>query len=116
MGLKLALIMFVVMGVLGGVFYWYYNDTQEKMAILHENNAKLEIATATQTQAIESLEEDIVQAREITKRTEQEFAVAREQVDNLRDKWIMNNSISSFSFNKFSVMNFKDKFFKFIVN
>ena len=87
MGLKLALIMFVVMGVLGGVFYWYYNDTQEKMAILHENNAKLEIATATQTQAIESLEEDIVQAREITKRTEQEFAVAREQVDNLRNKF-----------------------------
>ena len=75
------------MGVLGGVFYWYYNDTQEKIAILHENNAKLEIATATQTQAIESLEEDIVQAREITKRTEQEFAAARAQVDDIRDKF-----------------------------
>ena len=43
MGFKLALIMFVVMGVVGGIAYWYYHDTQEKIAILHENNAKLEV-------------------------------------------------------------------------
>ena len=59
MGLKLAGIMIVVMGVLGGIFYWYYNDTQQKMAILHENNAKLETAMKTQKQAIEQYQKDI---------------------------------------------------------
>ena len=42
MGLKLSLIMFVLMCAMGGGAYWYYNDTQERMAILNENNAKLE--------------------------------------------------------------------------
>ena len=87
MGFKLALIMFVVMGVVGGIAYWYYHDTQKKMAILHENNAKLEVAAAIQTQAIESLEQDIIEAKEITKRTEQQFIAARAQVDDLRDKF-----------------------------
>ena len=41
MGFKLVLIMGVVMAVVGGGFYWYYQDTQAKLAILHENNAKL---------------------------------------------------------------------------
>ena len=59
MGLKLAGIMIVVMGVLGGVFYWYYTETQQKIAILHENNAKLETAMTTQKQAIEQYQKDI---------------------------------------------------------
>ena len=75
------------MGVVGGIAYWYYHDTQKKMAILHENNAKLEVAAAIQTQAIESLEQDIIEAKEITKRTEQQFIAARAQVDDLRDKF-----------------------------
>ena len=87
MGFKLALIMFVVMGVVGGIGYWYYQDTQKKLAILHENNAKLEVAATIQTQAIESLEQDIKQAKEITKKTEQLFAASRVQVDELRDKF-----------------------------
>ena len=48
MGLKLALIMLIVMGVMGSGFYWYYRDSQAKMAILHENNAKLETAVVSQ--------------------------------------------------------------------
>ena len=35
----------VLMAAMAGLGYWYYNDTQKKMAILHENNAKLETAT-----------------------------------------------------------------------
>ena len=58
MGLKLAMIMLVIMGVLGGLGYWYYQDTQERMAILNANNAKLEQAAATQTAAIKAMEED----------------------------------------------------------
>ena len=44
MGFKLAAVMALVTGLILAGFYWYYNDTQEKLAILHENNAKLETA------------------------------------------------------------------------
>jgi len=52
MGAKLALVMFVLMCAMGGGAYWYYNDTQERIAILTENNAKLESAVATNEQAL----------------------------------------------------------------
>ena len=39
MGLKAAGIMFVLLLLAGGGFVWYYNDTQERLAILQENNA-----------------------------------------------------------------------------
>lgn len=44
MGLKLSLIMFVLMCAMGGGAYWYYNDTQERMAILVANEAKATFA------------------------------------------------------------------------
>ena len=87
MGLKLAMIMLVIMGVVGGIGYLYYQDTQERMAILNANNAKLEQATATQTAAIEAMEEDIAAAAEVQKTTAKEFEVARQQVANLQDKF-----------------------------
>ena len=40
------------MCAMGGGVYWYYNDTQERIAILNENNAKLESAVATNEQAL----------------------------------------------------------------
>jgi hypothetical protein len=44
MGFKLSLIMFVLMCAMGGGAYWYYNDTQERMAILVANEAKATFA------------------------------------------------------------------------
>ena len=52
MGAKLALVMFVLMCAMGGGVYWYYNDTQERIAILTENNVKLETAVETNEQAL----------------------------------------------------------------
>ena len=37
MGLKLAGIMLILMMAMGGLGYWYYNDTQEKMSILQKS-------------------------------------------------------------------------------
>tara|TARA_B100000683_G_scaffold147215_1_gene142717 strand:- start:1898 stop:2395 length:498 start_codon:yes stop_codon:yes gene_type:complete len=54
MGAKLALVMFVLMCAMGGGVYWYYNDTQEKIKILTENNAKLESAVETNEQALKA--------------------------------------------------------------
>ena len=52
MGAKLAIVMFVLMCAMGGGVYWYYNDTQERIAILTENNVKLETAVETNEQAL----------------------------------------------------------------
>ena len=51
-------ILIVVLGLVGGVVYggyYYYKDTQERIQILTENSAKLEQATQTQKQTIDTL-------------------------------------------------------------
>ena len=54
-------ILIVVLGLVGGVVYggyYYYKDTQARIAILTENSAKLEVATQTQKQTIDTLVAD----------------------------------------------------------
>ena len=51
-------ILIVVLGLVGGVVYggyYYYKDTQARIQILTENSAKLEQATQTQKQTIDTL-------------------------------------------------------------
>ena len=51
----------LVLGLIGGVgygAYYYYKDTQARIAILTENSAKLEQAANTQKQTIDTLVED----------------------------------------------------------
>ena len=63
-------ILVVVLGLVGGVIYgayYYYNDTQARIAILTENSAKLEQATNTQKQTIDTLVEDAEKYRELNK-------------------------------------------------
>ena len=51
-------ILIVVVGLGGGVVYggyYYYKDTQARIQILTENSAKLEQATQTQKQTIDTL-------------------------------------------------------------
>ena len=74
------------MCVMGGIGYWYYNDTQARMAILQENNAKLEMATQLQEQAIESLQADYALAQEENTRINQAYAEIRRQNARLSDK------------------------------
>ena len=54
-------ILIVVLGLVGGVVYggyYYYKDTQARIAILTENSAKLEVAAQTQKQTIDTLVAD----------------------------------------------------------
>ena len=54
-------ILIVVLGLVGGVVYggwYYYKDTQARIATLTENSAKLEIAAQTQKQTIDTLQAD----------------------------------------------------------
>ena len=54
-------ILIVVLGLVGGVVYggwYYYKDTQARIATLTENSAKLEVAAQTQKQTIDTLQAD----------------------------------------------------------
>ena len=85
--MKIAMIMIIVMaGVLGG-FYWYYQDSQKKLAVLQENNAKLEVSVQTQKETIEQHLEDAQKATTIVAETNLKFAKARKEVDDLRGKF-----------------------------
>lgn len=52
---KIYLIMAGIMGLMLLSFYWYFNWSQEKMAILQANNAKLELAVDEQKKTIEAM-------------------------------------------------------------
>lgn len=86
MGMKLAGIMFLAMLAMAGLGYWYYNDSQARMAILQENNAKLNTAVQISEQAVASLQADIQRANEQLKVVNQEFAAIRAQNNVLADK------------------------------
>ena len=84
--MKLAGAMAVMMLVLCGAFYWYYNDTQERIAILNENNAKLETAVAISENTISTLQEDYAKANREISRINTEFQAIRAQNNVLADK------------------------------
>jgi len=86
MGMKLAGVMFLIMCAMGGIGYWYYNDTQERMAILQENNAKLEIAVETNEQALESLQADYASAQNEIASLNDAYTAIRRQNQRLDDK------------------------------
>jgi hypothetical protein len=86
MGMKLAGLMFLAMLAMAGLGYWYYNDSQARMAILQENNAKLNTAVQISEQAVASLQADIQLANQQLKQVNQEFAAIRAQNNVLADK------------------------------
>tara|TARA_B100000700_G_scaffold139646_1_gene155723 strand:- start:8499 stop:8984 length:486 start_codon:yes stop_codon:yes gene_type:complete len=85
MGLKLAAMMAVLMVAMGGLGYWYYTDTQEKMRIYAENQAKLEGAVQQQKQVIAQTKADLKRSSELTKKVQADLARSRQTVE-LMDK------------------------------
>ncbi len=79
--------MVILMMAMGGVGYWYYNDTQAKMAILHENNAKLEISVATQKATIEQTKKDLRLAHDVATDAMNKFQESRKQTEEMSKKF-----------------------------
>ena len=86
MGLKLAGVMFLIMALMGGLGYWYYNATQEKMAILVANEAKATLAAKEAEQATKSLQEDYQKITDQLNKVNAEFSAIRKQNNVLSDK------------------------------
>ena len=82
-------ILILVVGLLGGVLYggyYYYKDTQNRIAVLTENSAKLEQATNTQKQTIDTLVEDAAKFRVLNKELNTKLEAANEYKNTLIDK------------------------------
>ena len=78
----------IIMGVLGAVGYggyMYYNDTQERIAILTENNAKLETAIEISEESIAILQGDITKNAELNRELQGQLQVAEQYGDQLRN-------------------------------
>lgn len=73
MGAKLAIVFFFLMCGTAGAGYLYYQDTQERIAILQENNAKLETAVATNEEALAAQTAAFAQMQQENQRLQKEF-------------------------------------------
>ncbi len=71
---------------MGGVGYWYYTDTQRTIAVLTENNAKLQLAVATNEEAIKTMVADNAAKDAEIERVNAEFASIRRQNQQLAGK------------------------------
>ena len=79
----------LVLGLIGGVLYggyYYYKDTQARIAVLTENSAKLEQATNTQKQTIDTLVADAAKFRELNKELNIKLDAAHDYKNTLIDK------------------------------
>ena len=79
----------LVIGLIGGVgygAYYYYKDTQARIATLTENSAKLEQATNTQKQTIDTLVADAAKFRELNKELNIKLDAANDYKNTLIDK------------------------------
>jgi cell division protein FtsB len=84
--MRLSALLLVVIMVMGGIGYWYYTDTQKTIATLTENNAKLELAVATNEAAIEQMQADYAAASAELQRINEAYAEIRRQNSRLADK------------------------------
>lgn len=84
--LKIVGVMLIIMAVMVGGFYWYYKDSQDTIATLNENNAKLETAVSINEETISTLQADQQRITDELKRVNAEFQEIRAQNAELRDR------------------------------
>lgn len=84
--MKLSGLLLIVIMTMGGIGYWYYTDTQRTIAVLTQNNARLEMAVATNEETIKTMAADFAAANEELKKVNTEFANIRRQNQELANK------------------------------
>lgn len=77
--MRIAAIMTVILFSVTGVSYWYYTHSQQKIQDLTANNASLEIAVGTQSETIQTLEQNYALVVEENQRINLEYAAIRRQ-------------------------------------
>jgi uncharacterized protein YoxC len=74
------------MACLSGVFYWYYNDTQDRIATLRENNAKLEVAVNTAESSLDLVKTEMAKVGELNNQLQKSLQKSEAYGDDLRNK------------------------------
>ena len=80
-------LLLIIMGVIGAVGYggyMYYKDTQQRIATLTDNNAKLEVAVQISEDSVELLQDDIEKNAELNRELQKELQIAEGYGDQLR--------------------------------
>lgn len=83
---RLFLVMTLVTAILGGVFWWYYKDTQKTIAAMQQNQAKLELAAKVAEDTIRFMETNNERLNQELVRVNEEFTAIRAQNDVLAGK------------------------------
>ena len=79
----------IVLVVLSGVGYGalsYYNDTQERLATLRDNNAKLEVANKSKEEALKTIQSNVEKTNKLNKELQGRLQDAEVYQDDLRKK------------------------------
>jgi len=77
----------IVVGLLGGAAYgakYYYDTTQNTIASLRENNAKLEVANETNQATIKQMGEDTARLNQLTNQLALDLQTSEKYGDQLR--------------------------------
>ena len=78
----------ILVAILGGVGYgakYYYNTTQNTIATLRDNNAKLEVANKTNTETINQMVADNQRLNALTDQLNSDLRKSEEYGDELRE-------------------------------
>ena len=79
----------IIIAILGGVGYgakYYYDTTQNTIAVLRENNAQMEVAIQTQEESLNALQNDMAKMATLNKSLQQDLQKAEAYGDELRGK------------------------------
>lgn len=90
-------IMIIVVGLVGGVVYGgyaYYQDTQQRLKTLQQNNAKLEVAVKSKDEALNFMTSNFEKQSELNKELSGKLADAEKENSVIRDKLAEGNLIT----------------------
>ena len=79
----------LIIGIVGATGFgakYYYDTTQNKIAVLQDSNAKLEIVAETNQNTINKLQEDNAKMNELSNELQVELAAATKYKDELIEK------------------------------
>ena len=79
----------LIIGIVGAIGFgakYYYDTTQNKIAVLQDNNAKLELVAETNQSTINRLQEDNAKMNKLSKELQSDLAEANKYKDELIEK------------------------------
>ena len=82
----LALAMFAIIGSLAYGAKYYYDSTQNKIAILTKNNANLKVAVDTAEASLKLAKEEQIKMSELNNKLQNDLQKAEKYGDSLRSK------------------------------